>query len=309
MRPVRPFVLLARWAAGLLVVMSGLFLLTEALPGDFADGVAGADRGRAELLRSQRGLDGPVLIRLAHWWASLLRGDLGTSLTDGQPVLPRVLDRLQTTLIVAVPAAVLAVLAAVLLALALAWWRGRPAGARLAVVTAVLAGLPEVVLVVGLVLLLSVGLRLVPAVSLPTPGMPAWSDPEILLLPILALALPATAWGARLLRGSADDLLAGDVVVSARRRGVPARIIVVSHVIPRWLPPIAQAAAFLTAGVLGGSVVVESLLAYPGLGQGLASAVAARDTPMVQAVSLVIVGVSLALLMLADLVRTEAGRR
>lgn len=305
----RPLALLARWAVGLLVVMSGLFLLTEALPGDFADGVAGADRERAEQLRAGRGLDGPVLLRLAHWWVSLLRGDLGVSLTDGQPVLPRVLDRLQTTLAVAAPAALVAVLAAVLLALALAWWRGKPASARLSAVTAVLAGLPEVVLVVGLVLLLSVGLGLVPAVSLPIPGAPAWSNPEILVLPVLALALPAAAWGARLLRGSADDLLADDVVVSARRRGVPARIIVVAHVLPRWRFPIAQAAAFLAAGILGGSVVVESMLAFPGLGQGLASAVAARDTPMVQAMGLVVVGASLALLMLADLVRTESGRR
>lgn len=286
----------------MLVVLSALFLLTEALPGDHADSLAGADVDRAEQLRDQWGLDGPVLARLARWWGGVFRGTLGVSFVDGHDVLPRVLDRLVATLTLAVPAAVLATGAAILLAFAQAWWAMRPSGTSLAASVGIIAGLPEVVLIVGLVLLLAVTWQLVPAVSLTTPGEPPWSNPAILVLPILALTIPHAAWGSRMLRGSADDLLASDIVISARKRGVPVSRIALRHVMPRWLGPIVQTTAFLTAGILSGSVVVESMLAYPGLGQALASSVASRDTPTVQGVGAVVVGMALALLTIADLV-------
>lgn len=293
----------------MVVVLSALFLLTETLPGDYADTVAGADRARAEQLREQWGLNTPVLLRLAEWWGRAIRGDLGVSLVTGQPVLPRVLARLEATLVIAVPSVLLAAICGVGLAFALAWFRDRTSGTTLSFGVSAIAGLPEVVLIVSLVLLFSVAWGLLPPVSLTDPRTPLVLQWKILVLPILALTIPHAAWGARMLRGSADDLLASELVASARRRGVPARRIAYAHVFPRWIGPIVQVSAYLAAGVLGGSVVVESMLAYPGLGQMLASAVASRDVPTVQVVGAVIVGVSLTLLTLADLIASRAERR
>ncbi|MDO5093207.1 MAG: ABC transporter permease [Propionibacteriaceae bacterium] len=301
-----PIEIVCRWATGMVIVLSVLFLLMEALPGDFADSIAGADRERAARLRVQRGLDAPVLQRLGSWWAGVLQGDLGTSLMNEQAVAPRVFSGLAATLVVALPATILAALLAVAVSFLMAWLRGRRSGIRLAAGVAVIAGLPEVVLVILLVLLLAVTWRLVPAVSLISPGTPILTRPQVLVLPILALAIPHAAWGARMLRGSADDILAGDVVMSARRRGVPMGRIALSHVLPRWRGPIAQVTAYLAAGILGGSVVVESMLAYPGLGELLSGAVASRDIPTVQGVGTVIVGVSLVLLTCADLLARRA---
>lgn len=300
---------IARWLGTLIVVVTGLYLLTEVLPGDFADSAAGPDPQRAEALRAQRGLDAPVLLRLVSWWTGVFHGDLGTSLIDETPVLPRVLTRMALTLAATIPAAVLAVVLAAVTALILAWWRGRIVGTQVSVLVSLLTGLPEIVLIVGLVLLLSAAAQLVPPVSLPEPGQPVWADPSILLLPVLCLALPNAAWGARMLRGSADDLLSTDLVVAARRRGAPAFHILTAHVLPRWLEPVTQVAALLSVGVLGGTAIVESLLAYPGAGQALVAAVSARDTPMVQGLGLVIVGISLAVLLIADLLTSRTRLR
>lgn len=293
----------------MVVVLSVVFLLMEALPGDYADQVAGADRAAAEEIRARHGLGDSPVVRLIRWWFAACRGDFGTSLVSGQEVLPRIWERLGMTLAIAVPAIVISATLGIVVAFAMAWLRGRTSGTRLTGAVAVVAGLPEVVLVISLMMLLSVALRLVPPVSLITPGKPVWSEPGILVLPIAALTIIHAAWTARMLRGSADDILATDVVGSARRRGVALWRIAFVHVAPRWAGPVAQAAAYLAAGILGGSVIVESMLAYAGLGQALADAVASRDTPTVQAAATVIVGISLALLTAADMATRRSERR
>ncbi|QSB06677.1 ABC transporter permease [Natronoglycomyces albus] len=288
-------------------VLTGLFLLTEMLPSDLADVQAGADVERAEQLRHIYGLDQPIGVRLWDWWSAVFSGDLGHSLIDGSPVWPRVADRLINTAAIAMPAILIAAVATVALALVLSWNRGRPVATRTSVGLAACAGLPEAVLTVALVALLSVRLGWVPSVSLLAPGQQPWDRVEILLLPVLSLAIPAIAWSTRMLKGSSDDIVSLDVVVSARLRGMPAHRVILRHVLPRMRGPLAQVFAVMAAGILGGSVIVESLLAYPGIGQLLSGAVAARDTPMVQGAGLVLVVVSMSLYTAADLI-VDKGR-
>lgn len=214
----------------MVVALSALFLLTAALPGDFADSVAGTDKARAERLREQWGLNAPVVPRLAMWWEQVLQGDFGDSLANGQPVLSRVLVRLEATLTIAVPSVLLAAFCGTGLAFALAWLRNQRLGTTLALAVSMFTGLPEIVFVVSLVLLFAVGLGLFPAVSLVDPGKSLLLQWKILILPILALAIPHAAWAARMLRGSADDLLASELVASARRRGVSVTRIAYAHV-------------------------------------------------------------------------------
>ncbi|WP_410617198.1 ABC transporter permease [Amycolatopsis sp. lyj-109] len=295
---------MTRAAATLAAVVTGVFLLTASLPQDAAQVLAGrqADPARLAQLRAELGLDRPLWERFGSWLAGLLHGDLGRSLVDGRPVGPLVLDRLGASALIVLPAWVLAVLLGVLVALVSA----RRAAASAAV--AAFAAVPEVVLVSGLVLVFATGLGRLPAVSLLPVGGSAWDAPEVLVLPILALALPSAAWLARSVRGPVADIVGRPFVLDAHLRGVPPARVVVAHVLPHVAGPVAQAAAILAGALLAGTTVVESLLAYPGVGQLLATAVATRDVPVVQAVALVDAVVALAAVLTADRV-SKAGAR
>lgn len=298
-----------RAALVIAVVASAVFAVTELLPGDAADVAAGADRAAAEELRDAAGLDASAPARLGAWWWDAVRGDLGSSLVDGAPVAPLVLQRLGSTLAVAAPAWALAVAVGALIAVIAAARRGRRGDGATTAAVAVAAGVPESVLLIALVLVLSTGLGWLPAVATLPPGVGPAEAPEVLVLPVLALALPSAAWAARTLRGPAEDVLRDPVVASAVERGVPLARVGWRHVLPRLAPPLAQSAAVLAGAVLGGGAVVESLLDYPGLGRLLVGAVASRDVPVVQGAALVLTAVSVFALTAADaLTRRRAER-
>jgi peptide/nickel transport system permease protein len=295
---------LRRAALTLAVVVTGVFLLTALLPQDAAQVLAGrqADPARVAALRAELGLDRPLWERFGSWLTGLARGDLGRSYVDGRPVGPVLAERLGASALVVVPAWALAVVLGVLVALLLA---RRAAGSA---VVAAFSALPEVVLVSGLVLVFATGLGWLPAVSLLPVGGSAWDAPEVLVLPIVALVLPSAAWLARSIRGPAADVLGRSFVVDAHLRGVSPARVAVRHVLPHLAGPVAQGAAILAGALLAGTTVVESLLAYPGLGQLLATAVASRDVPVVQGVALVDAVVVLVAVLVADGV-ARAGAR
>ncbi|WP_158104590.1 ABC transporter permease [Amycolatopsis kentuckyensis] len=295
---------LTRAVSTLAAVVTAVFLLTAALPQDAAQVLAGrqADPTRLAALRAELGLDRPWWSRFFSWLAGLLHGDLGRSYVDGRPVGPVLAERLGASALIVVPAWLLAVVSGVVVALVVA---RRAAGSA---AVAAFAALPEVVLVSGLVLVFATGLRLLPAVSLVPVGGSAWDAPEVLVLPVLGLALPSAAWLARSVRGPVTDVLRRPFVVDAHLRGVSPVRVVVRHVLPHLAAPVAQGAAILAGALLAGTTVVESLLAYPGLGRLLATAVAGRDVPVVQAVALVDAVVVLGAVLVADRV-AKAGAR
>ncbi|MEU5265363.1 ABC transporter permease [Amycolatopsis sp. NPDC021455] len=295
---------LTRAALMPVAVVTGVFLLTALLPQDAAQVLAGrqADPARVAALRADLGLDRPLWERFGAWLGGLVHGDLGRSYVDGRPVGPVLADRLGASALIVVPAWVLAVVFGVLVALVVA---RRPAGSAL---VAAFAALPEVVLVTGLVLVFATALGRLPAVSLLPVGGSAWDAPEVLVLPILGLALPSAAWLARSVRGPVADVRERPFVVDAHLRGVSPARVAVRHVLPHLAGPVAQGAAILAGALLAGTTVVESLLAYPGLGQLLATAVASRDVPVVQAVALVDALVVLPAVLAADRI-AKAGAR
>ncbi|WP_410641077.1 ABC transporter permease [Amycolatopsis sp. lyj-346] len=295
---------LTRAALTLAVVVTSVFLLTASLPQDAAQVLAGrqADPARLAQLRAGLGLDRPLWERFGSWLAGLAHGDLGRSLVDGRPVGPLLAERLGASALIVVPAWVLSVVLGVAVALVVA----RRAAASAAV--AAFAAVPEVVLVSGLVLVFATGLGWLPAVSLLPVGGSAWEEPAVLVLPISALALPSAAWLARAVRGPAADIMGRPFVVDAHLRGVPPARVLVRHVLPHLAGPVAQGAAVLAGALLAGTTVVESLLAYPGFGQLLATAVATRDVPVVQAVALVDAAVVLMVVLAADRI-AKAGAR
>ncbi|MDA0567187.1 ABC transporter permease [Streptomonospora sp. S1-112] len=292
----------ARAALLLVGVSVVVFAATEVLPGDAAGlrAVPGATEEQVGDLRAELGLDAPAWRRYLAWAAGLATGDLGTSLLNGRPVADAVAQRLPATLTLV--AGALAPAAPAMLALG--WWAGAAArGGR--VLTAVLTGgaaLPAAVVAGGLAALLSGVWGLVPPVSTLPPGAAPVSRPDLLLLPVLSMALPTALFGAGLISGAVTDAVRRPHVADAHRRGRPPWRIALTDVLPFVLPPFTRVLAVSAGGLIAAATVVETLFGYPGLGSLLVSAVAARDTPTVQAVAMLAATVVVAGLLVSDLI-------
>ncbi|TDQ50265.1 ABC transporter permease subunit [Actinorugispora endophytica] len=271
----------------LVAVSIMVFAATELLPSDAAAVRAGGGATPDELarMRSEAGLDDPAAQRYLRWLAAMATGDTGTSLVSGRPVAALVEARAGATL--ALAGAALAV--AVPLTALMAWAAGaapRRVRAGAAGAVAGLAAVPQAAFAAGLVAVFSAALGWLPPVSLVAAGGSPLDRPETLVLPALALAVPAAAYGAGLLGGAVADALAAPHVADAVLRGVPRRRVAARHVLPFLLAPAVRVLATVAGSLLVATAVVETVFGYAGLGELLVSAVATRDVPVVQAVAM-----------------------
>jgi peptide/nickel transport system permease protein len=305
---------LVLWVVSLLV-----FVATLLLPGDPARAILGqqATPERVAALQHQLHLDLPVWQRYLDWLGGLFTGDLGTSTSTQGPVTALLGDRISASLVLLVVAAVLATP----LGLGLGTWssirRDRAADQVVSGVSLVIAALPEFVIGVALVVLLSTTVfKIFPSVTITVPGEAVWDQPAQLVLPVLTLVLVVTPYITRMMRATMNEVLDSGYVEMARLKGVRERTVLVRHALPHAIGPVAQVVALQLAWLAGGVVVVEFLFRYPGIGQALIDAVGKRDVAVVQAITLLIAAVYIVVNLLADVVgilanpklRTEAGR-
>jgi ABC-type dipeptide/oligopeptide/nickel transport system permease component len=253
------------------------------IPGDEATLMAGATASQADidLLRARLGLDRPLLEQYATRLAGLARGDFGYSSTFRGNPLPHVLHRL--------PASLLLMAAAVTLTVLL----GLPAGVLAAVQQ---NRWPDYLLSLVVVWLLAIpnfwlGLMLMVALSvergwLPSFGFAGWAS---LIMPTLALAARLVALVARMTRGVMLEELAKDYVRTAHAKGLTAPAVISRHVLRNALIPTVTVIGLQTGYLLGGSVVVERLFAWPGVGDLMMNAVGARDYTLVQTITILFV--------------------
>jgi peptide/nickel transport system permease protein len=266
------------------------FVLVELAPGDYFAEMRLDPRiseATVHALRSRYGLDRPLPERYARWLASLARGELGYSFAYGQPVGPLLWPRLRNTLLLTVTATALAWLLAVPLG---TWWATRrrgPADAALTGLTAMLLALPDLVLVLGL-LLLAVRTGWFPAggmVSLGHEHMP-WGarvkDVAFhLVLPVTALVLGIVPALVRYVRASVADALGAPFVRAARAHGIPERRVLFRHALPAAANPLVSLFGLSLAGLLSMSLLVEVVMSWPGLGPLFLEAILARDFHLV----------------------------
>lgn len=293
-------------AALVLGVLSVLiFSATEVLPGDAAGTLAGTDATVAEraAIRAELGLDRPAVERYREWAGAALRGDLGTAFVGGRPVTGVLADRLPNSLLLAGLALGVMVPVGIVLGLLAGLRAGRTADRVVSTAALVAVGVPEFLTAAVLVAVLAVGLGLVPEVSLVPLGGSPLDAPEILVLPVLSLIAVGLALATRLIRASAADVAASPYVEAARLNGVRGARLAVRHVLPNAVGPAVQVFAVLVGGLIGGAVVVETIFNYPGAGYELQQAVARRDVPVVQGVTLVLCAAALLALLLGDVVR------
>jgi peptide/nickel transport system permease protein len=237
-----------------------------------------------------------------QWIGSVLTGSFGTSAATQQPVSTLLSDRVANSLFLVFCASVVAIPLSIGIGVWTAMKRDKPVDHVMSTTTLVLAALPEFVIGIGLILLFATGVfHWFPAVSLLAPGEKAWQDPRVVVLPAATLVLAVTPYISRIMRGSMVEVLESEYVTMARLKGLPERTVIWRHAVPNAIVPAIQVTALQLAWMAGGVVVVEYVFSYPGIGAALVDAVANRDMPVVQTVTMLAAGVYVLLNLLADL--------
>ncbi|MDR6774994.1 ABC transporter permease [Azospirillum sp. BE72] len=269
------------WLATIVV-----FTVLQLVPGDPALLMLGVNAQPDTLaaLRSQMGLDQPILTRYLDWVGGLVRGDLGVSLTYARPVAELVAERLAVTLPLALLSLAISTVVALPLGLYAAARRGR--GGDWAVLGFAQLGvsMPSFWIAILLILLFSLTLHWFPAGGFP--GWDAGIGPALhaLVLPALALAVPEAAILARVTRTAVLDTLGEDHVRTARAKGVSRTAVLLRHALPNALIPVATVLGLQISFLVAGAVVVENVFTLPGLGRLLYQAIGQRDLIVVQGV-------------------------
>lgn len=268
---------------GTLPVLFGVTLLVFAMtwlsPGDplfalLGDAAQGVSQQALEELRRQLGLDRPLPLQYLDYLGGLLRGDLGTSIRSGRPVLVEITDRFPATAELALAGLAVALLLGVGLGVLAAVFRRSWLDA-LAVVVALL-GVSVPVFWSGFLLMSLFALDLG---WLPASGRGSWRH---LVLPALTLGLSASAFIARISRAAVIEALGQDHVRTAHAKGLAPQRVILRHALRNALLPIVTVVGLQLGGLLGGAVLTESVFAWPGLGRMLVEAIGTRDLPLMQ---------------------------
>jgi peptide/nickel transport system permease protein len=263
--------LLSCWA-----VVTFVFVITRLL-GDPAILLlpVGATTEQINTLRTSLGLDQPILLQYFHFLWNVVHGDFGESLVLFRPALDVVLERMPATILLAVVATVIGMTLGAIAGALAAYFRGTVI--ELIVMFAALLGqaTPAFWLGIMLVLVFAVDLG-----WLPTGG---YGGVAYIVLPAITMAAFTSASTARLLRTSMIEVLQEDYVRTARARGLRAATIFSWYVARNSLIPILTMTGILVGEMLGGSVVIETVFSWPGVGRLIFQAIESKDFPVLQA--------------------------
>ncbi|HEY6929823.1 MAG TPA: ABC transporter permease [Thermoanaerobaculia bacterium] len=296
-----------------------VFLLLHLAPGSPVSAMGGESGRRisqkaAEEMRRLYGLDRPLPERFGKWISRVARLDLGESFVDHRPVLARIREALPYTLVLNGLALLLTLAIAVPLGVAAG---GRPEGPLDAATGAVLFALyslPSFWAALLLQALFSVKLRWLPLYGVASDSAGAgWEGlPDRLshlALPLVCLTYGSLAFFARLVRASVAEVRSADYVVAARARGLSRRQALWKHAFRNALLPLITVLGLVLPGILSGSVIIERIFSWPGLGRLYFDSILARDYPVVLALSLLGAVTTLIVTLAADIAYAIADPR
>ncbi|MBA9032158.1 ABC transporter permease (plasmid) [Rhizobium leguminosarum] len=284
------------------------FILVRLIPGDPARNILGTRATPAALasIRAQYGLDQPMWLQYVYFLKNLANGEMGKSILYKIDVLKLIVTRIEPTLALVVSSVVLSVLIAVPMAAIAARNAGRAPDHAVRIVSTFGIGFPPFWLGLMLIILFSVELGV-----LPVSGYGATIGDKLshLVLPSLTVALSLSTVLTRSLRAAMIDQLKSDVATAARARGMPEGIVFWRHVLPNSLVPTINLLAVNIGWLIGGTVVVESVFALPGMGQLLVRAIFSRDYMVVQGVAMVFACATVLINFIADIVTVAVDPR
>lgn len=276
------------------------FLLLQLIPGDavqvllFGSEMSGdVPVEYMEEMREALGLNDPLLIRYSRFLKGVLTGDLGDSIKTGRPVAEEVLERFPNTLRLA--AAGLGI--GILLGVVMGVWAAARHGTAVDTLTmmAAVGGISVPGFWLGMILVLVFGVQLG---WLPTFGSDTWKH---LILPSLTLGVGTAAVIARMTRSGVLEVLRQDFVRTARAKGLATRVVLYRHALKNALIPVVTVIGVQAGTLLGGTVIVESVFAWPGLGRLTLEAISARDLPQIQAIVMLMALVYVIINLLVDI--------
>ncbi len=289
-----------------------VFLATQVLPGNAAYAVLGhsATPARVRQLEQQLHLNRGILSQYWTWFSGLLRGDLGTSLSNGQPVGDLVRARFENSAVLVILAGVIGTALGIGLGALAALRRDSVFDHSLSITSLAFTALPEFVIGIALVLVFATNvLHILPAISLVPPGTNPLSQPKVLVLPVLTLVIVIVPYIARMMRAAMIESLESDYVEMARLEGLSTTRIVLVHALPNAIAPTIQVVGLNVLYLAGGIVVVEYIFDFPGIGQGLVSAVSNRDIPVIQLIVVVLAAVYVVVNIITDVIALLATPR
>lgn len=280
-----------------------IFSLLHLAPGDPAAALAGSDASPATVaaIRHQLGLDQSVLQQYLSWIGQLFHGDLGQSYTVHQPVSTLLAQRIGSTLQLTVAASVLMVVFGVLMGVLMATSRHRVVVRTLDYLSTLFLALPPFVSGVILIFLFAVVLRVLPSGG----DASLFGEPvdalERLVMPAVAMALPAAPVIARLLTTEMRRMEQQEFVMTALAKGATRRWIVWRHVVPNSVGPAIIEVGIRIGQLLGGAVVAEAIFARAGLGSLLVQSVQLRDYRLAQFLLLLAIAAAIVAQLIAEL--------
>lgn len=257
------------------------FLIMHLTPGDPAEMIAIARYGIDDLtqediecIRIQEGLDAPIHIQYLRWLNHALHGDLGCSLTNGEPVLSEILIRFPATIKLAVVSMIIALIIAIPIGIISAT-RQYSLIDNVSMMGAMLGvSMPNFWLGLLLILLFSLYLGWFPVCG--------YGGFEYIILPALTLGTGMAAITARLMRSNMLEVLGQDYIRTARAKGLGEKVVLSKHALKNALIPIVTVIGMQFGRVLEGAVIVETIFAWPGIGKLLVDSIYARDFAMIQ---------------------------
>ncbi|MDY6094868.1 MAG: nickel ABC transporter permease [Oscillospiraceae bacterium] len=275
-----------------------VFTLLYIAPGDpaqrklTAQGVAVSEQV-LEQTREEMGLNRPFLVRYGDWLLGVLRGDFGASYKDGMPVLPKLMRCMGNTLVLAAGSLLLALVVSVPLGVLTAARRGGVIDRLVRLLTFVGNAMPNFLVSVLLMYYLCIQVNLFPVIAKGTV--------QGLFLPALALAIPMASRFIRQIRAEVLEELGKPYVAGALARGVAMRTVLVHDVLRNTLSGVLTIVGLSVGTLMGGSVVVETIFRWPGIGQLVMDAISARDFPVIQGFVLLMAVIYVVVNLLTDL--------
>lgn len=261
----------------LLIVAVLVFLFVHLLPGDPARLMAGqdADQSVVELVRKDLGLDKPLYQQFFTFFTHALQGDFGHSMVSKRPVMDEIGSRFLPTLWLTLTSMVWSVIFGLTIGVVSAVWRNRWPD-RLGMALAV-SGISFPAFALGMLLMQVFSVELG---WLPTVGADSWQH---YILPSITLGAAVAAIMARFTRASFVEVMQEDYMRTARAKGVHESLVVVKHGLRNAMIPVVTMMGLQFGFLLGGSIVVEKVFNWPGLGRLLIDSVEMRDYPVIQA--------------------------
>ncbi len=289
----------------LLIISLLIFFALQAMPIDpinyLVPPEASQDPAVKEALRDKYGLNDPLIVQYKNWIGNILKGDFGYSILNGQSIKEILAQKLPATLQLAVVALVISSVLGIILGILAAVNQNGVIDYLGRIIGVLGQSIPQFLFGMILITIFALKLKLLPAGGRNLYGQTGfWANFKAIILPATALSLGMIATVLRYTRNSMLDVINKEYVKTARSKGIPERKVYIKHAFRNSMGPILVTILFRIPGLIGGSVVIETVFNWPGIGSTLMGAVTSGDYPVIMVTTLLLAVVMLTVSFLVD---------